>query len=1584
MKKSKSKRILAIFLSILMVMTSVPVVAFTAFAADDAAVTEVENAMAEYEKKMDGTVYTNMSAAYTAYVNCQKALDAYKYGGVTNALSGKAAALTSATANMQAWSAYTGTGRGTFQNDGDNVSDADYAENYKNVLYAEKGVGPTVSYHGANEDAGPHGKTLLGGDAGAYTADTRFYTSNNTTLLYDGVTAPQFGIMLTVWGNSKPWNYNWNNLRIYYAYVGSAQGLSMLEDWHGTDTSGDDAGSKLHLNYQWTVRQTDRSCTGYTQNVYYQNGMNGKALANTIKFDKSFTDLMLTITNPTLYYCTGSDLGYTEHTGTLSATTIRVLNYKKVVDAINNSTYTTLLTNVEHYKEGGLAAFMEGYDKAQTDPNSFFVSTNDWQGCQTHYQDALDKLASTPTADSEGYKAVRDAMTAPVMNTYNNGTNGWTTETWEPFVAAYEAAQAMMAAPYNSGSYSATNGKEVADTLTAAYNALASNKEYADTTELQTLIDNFRNWEKIFTDDTYNQVSAIVSDAIVKVWGSEDNFGIKTMGPELTPEGEKLVADEVLVVKDALKLLRISPDASVVTPYGRKSLNNEIALTVENPEKYYNIDVFNSAVAAGIEYRNTLPVTEFTDYETQYNAYRDAVLAIADAYHNLAYAFTDIPDGTVIQNSGIKQCQPMSATDQGYMRLDFSYTTSAVLIKTNHEAETLPYGTFSVGFGTNIRASNSGDFNGNKNTNNSLDSITLNATAAPKSDSFMGARTSAGVGGSNYPRDISAEDRALYEGSLTYDGGNGVFSIGNLHYTGKSSNCGPKQILTLSDGTVVTDEAQAKSINLDSVLETLDGGSTNNIARGSVFAYSSDGAMAFTYIDGEMRVMVEPVAEVELTSKTLPSTRNLRMTGNYLGAVANYNCRNINYFYARCWFTTQSAGDVVDSSVAVVDISYLVDLVNMCKPILAQESKYTADSFADFKQALLDAQAFYDYTNQSAATITREASNRYAKLWQAYEWLVERPQVLTFNYYDAQGVMTSSTLEIPYGALLSTKRTEIEAITVPNYSLNGTSYTFKGWDGLNYATTVNSDLTFNATYDSFATAYWGNYNASQLKLLNDLANGKYSETGLNAIKAKVDALQYFLLTDNEKLMVAATNQSAIDAEKAKIDEIDAELAQYAVDSSTYEAIVKTIDTLNADAYDVATVQATLSSTSAGTEIEIAGVTYTGWNYDAYVATAMEAMNNNAYEYTVAVYDIEGNAYFLAADGSSLILAEEFDDEGTPIAPADAGKFKYGDFVTVSNPVTPGEACTFNVTITAYNTATTTIDKYVGTDTEYNFNVRGNTEVYTSAGEATGYKLTFIDGRNNSLVYTTYLEKKTLTDREWKAVVAELPVPPFYEIESLTNRATDATIKTSGKFTVTGDSMSITINYAPMEKPVYSIVLLDASGNELYNQSHKWNEKVTLNAGSAAGMVNKDTGKLVAYGSDYSFYACENITLQAVDTVDGKVAVSVAAPVEANGNVYFTGSFAKQGFDRYTDKTVKGYGIVMNALGDTEDVTLKDVNSVNGVFNLAASSLTCGNQFTLYTSLPSSPATIIYRAYVIYDMNGTEVIEYSDLVRTTIG
>lgn len=1586
MKITKSKRFLAMLLSVLMVLTSLPIAAFTAFGAaaatEDPAVTEVKTAMQKYEQKLDnGTVYTNMSAAYQAYVDCQKALDAYQYGTTKNddgsykndftgALSGKADALNNAVNNMSEFVPYTGTAHGTFPNDADNASEAEYAENYKNILYSAPVTGTPVMFGENQAVTDPWRAIPLVGTLKPSTADTRIYMSADTVMLYDGITNPLTGVMMTTYGNDKPGG-NWNNLAWYYCYVGTGQGLSMANSkWSGTDTCGDNAQDKLHLNYQWTIRQTSGSKTGACNAskliTEYENGVHGRATANAIQFNREFSTLVYTINNPSFEYSLGiSDRSdRKEFVGSSTDTVIRVLNYKLIMDTINNQ--KSYLPVVENYKYGGLSTVMQGFDQAMTDPNSFFTSGNNWQGAQTHYQTAINNLKSTATQDSEQYKLVRDAMVSAIVNTYNNGTNGWTLESWANFKAAYETAANAMSAPYTTGSYVAIDGQKIADDLIAAYAALESNKAYADTTAIMAVIQTFRTWENIFTADTYAFTAKYVDDAVIAIWGAEENFGIKTMGPEDTPEGNKLVADQLTLVNDAINHLRISPDAQISTSHGKYSLNQALAIVVDNPSQYFNYSEFTTAVENGNTYKSTLPVTELTDYTTQYNRYVEEVTKIVDAYYNLAYAFTDIPDGTVVQNSGFTRTQPMVASDNGKQSIAFGYTNSAVLIRTTHEAKALPYGTFSITFGTNISASNNRDKNDNKNTNNGLDSITLNATQQPISDNFLQARETGNTALTDrkVPKELSEEQKAAYPGLLEYNG----FSVSNLRYTGKSANCDPLYYITDNDGNkVATTDEQARTIDLDPILGKTDGTNNGNVVKGSVYAYSSNSGFAYTYIDGDLNVNVEPSPAVELTRQTQPSSKNYRLTGNYIGAVTSYTCRNLVYCAGRCWFTTQTAGDAMDTSVAVVDLSYLIDLVKICDQIVPLKSKYTAESFAKFEQALYDAKSPYDYSKQSAGNIASEGSSRYVKLWSAYQNLVERPQILTFNYMDENGQPTSSTVEIAYNANIATVRSEIDAIVVPNYSLNGTSYTFKGWDpAVNNATVVTSDTVFTATYDSFATAYWGNYNASKDTLLNTLANGKFSAEGLNEVKAQVEELQYFLYTDNQKLMVSAANQTAIDAEKAAMDAINAKLAEIALDSSTYDAIVKTIDTLNADAYDVATVASIVESTPAGTPVTIAGVEYTGWDFDNFVKAVIEAMNSNAYEYTVTVMDVDENEYFLMADGSYTDV------------PDLAAKFHYGDVVNAVNPIDAAQECSWTISIIAQLTSTETTEKYVATATNYQFNVRGATTLKTSANEDPDsyHTISFIDSRTNTLISSmTVAHNGTARMRN-----ALLPTIPFYEVKNFTNRATGATVTKTGSITKVTTDINLTVNYAPVEEVTgYNIILLDVNGTEIHNAQYNWNQKVNLSATGAAGMIDTATGKLVAYGSDYSFYACQSITLQAVSSTDGKAAVSVVDPVISNSKMYLTGSFALP-----ENATVKGYGIVMDTYGNHSDLTLKDVDMNNFVFNMASSKLTCGNQFTVYTGSDSAIGRhITYRAYVIYEMNGTELIEYSNVKDLTV-
>lgn len=68
-----AKRTLAIILAVLMVITSVPL-----FVLASTPETDADAAIADFEAKMDGTIYKGMADAYTAYVELNKAYDSYK------------------------------------------------------------------------------------------------------------------------------------------------------------------------------------------------------------------------------------------------------------------------------------------------------------------------------------------------------------------------------------------------------------------------------------------------------------------------------------------------------------------------------------------------------------------------------------------------------------------------------------------------------------------------------------------------------------------------------------------------------------------------------------------------------------------------------------------------------------------------------------------------------------------------------------------------------------------------------------------------------------------------------------------------------------------------------------------------------------------------------------------------------------------------------------------------------------------------------------------------------------------------------------------------------------------------------------------------------------------------------------------------------------------------------------------------------------------------------------------------------------------------------------------------------------------
>ncbi len=222
MKKSLSKKILAMFLAVLMLVTAVP---FTSFAATETELNDLNAAITAYENKMNGTVYTNMKSAYDAYIVAREAKDAYVYGNNKSADLAKATQeLKAATEKMQNFAEpqiqFTAPVWPLENEDKrDNVSLAHYsADASKNVVYA----GP--EFKDANQSAGKVNFTDPGvtkqdnvpGSNFAKNGGFDFEPCYGTiVLLYDGVNEMQFPVMAKAKVNNPEGKHEYRLITLY-------------------------------------------------------------------------------------------------------------------------------------------------------------------------------------------------------------------------------------------------------------------------------------------------------------------------------------------------------------------------------------------------------------------------------------------------------------------------------------------------------------------------------------------------------------------------------------------------------------------------------------------------------------------------------------------------------------------------------------------------------------------------------------------------------------------------------------------------------------------------------------------------------------------------------------------------------------------------------------------------------------------------------------------------------------------------------------------------------------------------------------------------------------------------------------------------------------------------------------------------------------------------------------------------------------------------------------------------------------------------------------------------------------------------
>ena len=1622
MRTKLSKRILSVLLAALMVVTSVPLMSFSAFAADTDAVTDpqvlaAQEAMQAFADKLatEGAAYGNVEPAYNAYVDVQEAIDAYYYGGAdVSVLQNAVTALNNKSAQMTNFTGYTVNNSALSNQIWAGDSSTSYGDYYKNVLWINSGYNPTfesfLSYSNCD---------ILMQDGSSVTTALAY---PEAVLLYDGVNTPATSVMAVMQGDGQ--NVSNANRYVYAIALTNGNGLDLLRNWQ----SGD-GGTLDHI---WNMNSSNivvsKLSTGFNgasadqiaeyrwligANRYTHRYANMFTFTGTMEANEYVRNI-----NPTITSYSGSETGFRNDdivqavTGTRQ---IHVLNATALTNALQTNGGKMKSIDLANYSEGGLIEYIQAMDDlAAFDFNSYFTNGNNYNQCATDMRTAVNAANDAPTniENNAEYANLRAAMDAK-MAAYNKGVNdGYTEDSYSELAAAYENAMSVMTAVTSAG-YADTDGAQAAADLLNAVE-LVTNVEKVDTVALETVIDAFEGYANIFTAETYTLADQAVNAAKTAVWGSVDRYKDAASVLDESDENIALVAAQVTAVENAVRALRINPDASVITQYGRYSLNSAIALknAIEDPTAFYNYASFQTALNNADAYVAQLASAELTDYNTQYTDYVAHIEVLVEAYNALEYSFTRIPDGTIAKAGNMTSITQLESQDQGYQHVNFSYPTNVVLFRTTHGESTLKYGDANITFSTNIHTLE----------NNSLDSITINATAAD----IGGQRhiNTTFPTASSTPNALSDSEKQTYAGCLAVN----EFSLSNLRYAGSNANI-PVRILTLSDGTEINDDTVARQTDLTSILGTTDGASTNP-ARGGVFARSSDGSLeAEAYISADMNVTVPGTPEQELTADTAPQVSSYILSGTYFGAVTSWNCQNVFNYSGYNWFTSQVNNEQIYSTVQIIDISYLVDLVAMCNTLLADSAKYTDDSFTAFTTALEAAQEDLPYANINTNTILTRCQTRYRNLWNAYQNLQIKTLPVTFNYKAADASDASAVIDVEYGKTLTDYADQINAIDYPEtyISADGAyTYTFINWaPEVDLDTPVTTAITYTAQYESqLNKADFTAYDNAKAQLLGALTDEVYSVADLEELKAAIEAMTYYDMPEEERDELMGDVQASINAETEAINALRESLTPAEVDIDAAKAAAEEAKAgKDEDVYNLSTLDFTYTSVVNVGGKDVVGLTFaTQEEVDAAIA---EFLNN-----------LNKNVYTIYLNGSPVGTAEY----GTPVIVGSDGAFK-ANVADIDSTECDGEksvAWSYSYSAPSRDGEQTEA-KYMLTAKALGFIVKGNTYLTTAnaTSDEEGYVVKFATngGKIFDVQYTT----------NGKVTVPDAPNYAFYTFTGYEGGYT-----AGEEIDVPADT-TIVANYEADTANTYTIDYFASLNDDWYGGVATRQDVVQYNtrldysnpdAYCWAIASMDDDGyeyyKIVALGTEYSFYACQNISYentmglvsltredyemfveyQTAELESNPEADLIIKLVDANDNIIlaeiddFMGTYTyvdpnpavmvqenvvpiydeNNKFSKFSmigtfvlpeDYTLVECGILFSS-NQAADLTVENVGN-DGVARMKASSYTCGNQFVINVKAPSSGAAVNfkYSGYaIVKDADGNLTTLYSKSVMGT--
>ena len=1202
------------------------------------------------------------------------------------------------------------------------------------------------------------------------------------------------------------------------------------------------------------------------------------------------------------YFCTGESASDNNIVTTNAEATIRVINYKTLAD--NIATYYNWVKGKElaDYSEGGLTEYFNAMKAATSyDPNTDFANgTKDgYATCVTNMQSLVAKMHEAadvvdndiaynePKTDNDKYEVLRGVMNK-LLPAYNKGVNnGYTEDSWNGFIALWSQAQKVMNDvvdyDYTSPGLAETVAKQLSEYK------LVTNVDKVDTETLELAIDTYESWTNMFTTDSATAIAELIEEAKSTVWpneaGTADSY--KDAASALNDEGhnQNTVDAYVVQIVSAIKALRISPDALATTSQGKYSINTAMALeqAAAGKENYSGFAEFKSAVNAAAEYKASLDnlsiqfeiVTDKsgklvvnTDYADVRENYAAIAEKVAVTYNNLAAPLLDTENGHVLQTTSSATISLNYQKGNGGYKYntDFTYPELTYVLRTTHDAATINYGNASVEYRINI------DNNIGKDLN-ALDSITIDANPDVKSQELNSKNYSVPPYTTTGLTDAQKEmAKGCLSKDITTAKGEAVnFALSNFAVTNQYNNR-KTRVGTAPDGTEITD---INSPLITTAIATTEGkGGNNSDLTGRIELQPVNKGDASITLTGDISISLGATEKKELSADTRPSQEYYMLDG-YFGATTFYHIQPAvawgGYQYMSSVPDGDYAGQLIQSAVQVIDVSYLVDLINECNALLPYSVNFTQDSWAKFTSALSEANKEIS-PNMAMSGVVGLCQQRYDALWNAYNAL-EIP--LTFVAKNADGTDKTTVVNVLYNHYLNDSRnleefgetteytTAVQKAceTVDSYlSADSTKvYTFAGWSpDVDMDTLLNTKVTAKQTYtaqydESLNLADFTEFNAAKeaLKTKINTQTAVYSQSALNAIKTEVEAMTYFLMSEADKGNVLATAQNAIDTETARLNAIAAALAPAQLSEEAAKAFAKA--SVDEDAYNVA-----FTYTSTVTIDDVTAPALVFADQAELDAAIREAMNNGR-----RVYEIKVNGAVIGtAEYGEVVVADS------------AGTLHKGIDIDTSFPELTNVAWSYRYNAPSRGDNGFTAAKYMLTATSIGFVVKGDTELTTAnakSDEDGGYAVKFVADLGTQRVF---LIKYTTDGTVTMPQAEDIPAYAFYNFAGFANGA-----QPGETITVNADT-TIIANYTAQTADTFTIDYFENfdawQGEESKQYVAEYNELVKLSNPDAycwvISMRDYDdtwdgTHKIIAYGTDYSFYACESYEFAASD-VDG--------------------------------------------------------------------------------------------------------------------